>query len=90
MNEFLTGIAACGSCGAAAFFIRFWRETKDRFFLAFAAAFLVLALNWALVAIWQPTGETRPFFYLLRLGAFGLIILAIWDKNRSTGHPPRA
>ena len=84
MNEFLTGIAACGCCGAAAFFLRFWRETKDRFFLAFAAAFLILALNWALVAIWQPTGETRPFFYLLRLGAFGLIILAIWEKNRGT------
>lgn len=84
MNEFLTGLAACGSCGAAAFFLRFWRETKDRFFLAFAAAFVILALNWALVAIWQPTGETRPFFYLLRLGAFGLIILAIWEKNRTT------
>lgn len=84
MNEFLTGIAACGSWGATAYFLRFWRETKDRFFLAFAAAFLVLGLNWALVAIWQPTGETRPFFYLLRLGAFGLIILAIWDKNRTT------
>jgi hypothetical protein len=88
MNEFLIGIAACGSCGAAAFFLRYWRETKDRFFLAFAAAFLVLALNWALVAIWQPTGETRPFFYLLRLGAFGLIILAILEKNRAAT-PPR-
>lgn len=84
MTEFFTGIAACGCCGAAAFFLRFWRETGDRFFLAFAAAFLVLALNWALVAIWQPTGETRPFFYLLRLFAFGLIILAIWHKNRGT------
>ena len=89
MNEFLTGIATCGSCGAAAFFLRYWRETKDRFFLAFAAAFLVLALNWALVAIWQPTGETRPFFYLLRLGAFGLIILAILDKNRALPRPRR-
>ena len=70
--------------GAAAFFLRFWRGTKDRFFLAFAAAFLILALNWARVAIWQPSRETRPFFYLLRLSAFGLIILAIWDKNRDT------
>ena len=82
MSEFFTGIATCGCCGAAVFFLRFWRETKDQFFLSFAAAFLVLALNWALVAIWQPTGETRPFFYLLRLFAFGLIILAIWQKNR--------
>jgi O-antigen/teichoic acid export membrane protein len=89
MNDFLTGIAACGCCGAAAFFLRYWRETKDRFFLAFAAAFLVLALNWALVAIWQPSGETRPFFYLLRLGAFGLIILAILDKNRAAPRRPR-
>lgn len=86
MNEFFTGIAACGCCGAAAFFLRFWRQTSDRFFLAFAAAFLVLALNWALVAIWQPTGEIRPFFYLLRLFAFALIIVAILDKNRASPH----
>ena len=82
MNEFLSGIATCGSWGIAAYFLRFWTHTRDRFFILFAAAFLILSVNWLLVAVWQPAGETRPFFYLLRLAAFGLIIVAVWDKNR--------
>lgn len=82
MQAFLTGIAACGCWGICAFFLRFWVDTRDRFFLLFAAAFGVLSLNWLLLAIWQPTGETRPFFYLLRLLAFSLILAAVWDKNR--------
>lgn len=82
MNDFLTGIATCGSWGIAAYFLRFWVDTRDRFFVLFAAAFLILSVNWLLLAILDPTAETRPFFYLLRLAAFGLIIAAVWDKNR--------
>lgn len=82
MSEFLAGIATCGSWGIAAFFLRFWTETRDRFFALFATAFLILSVNWMLVAILHPTVESRPFFYLLRLAAFGLIIVAVIDKNR--------
>lgn len=82
MRAFLMGIATCGCWGITAFFIRFWVDTRDRFFLLFAAAFAVLSVNWLLLALWQPTGETRPFFYLMRLLAFGLILVAVWDKNR--------
>ena len=31
----------------------------------------------------QPATEVRPFFYLLRLTAFGLIIAAVIAKNRA-------
>lgn len=82
MQEFLAGIATCGAWGIAAFFFRFWTDTRDRFFALFSAAFLILSINWLLVAILKPPSESRPFFYLLRLAAFGLIILAVWDKNR--------
>jgi hypothetical protein len=82
MQDFLTGVATCGSWGITAFFVRFWMETRDRFFALFAAAFLILSVNWLLVAVLHPSSETRPFFYLLRLLAFGLIILAVIDKNR--------
>ena len=85
MAEFLAGIATCGSWGIAAFFFRFWRETHDRFFALFAAAFLILSMNWMLVATMHPSTESRPFFYILRLTAFGLIILAVIDKNRPRG-----
>ena len=83
MEQFLTGIATCASFSVAIFFLRFWLDTRDRFFLLFAAAFLILSVNWGLVAILQPATEVRPFFYLLRLTAFGLIIAAVVDKNRS-------
>lgn len=82
MHQFLIGIATCASLGVSLFFARFWIDTRDRFFLLFAAAFLILAVNWGLVAVLQPATEVRPFFYLLRLAAFGLIIAAVVDKNR--------
>ena len=82
MNDFLAGVATCGSWGIAAFFVRFWLDTRDRFFALFAAAFFILSINWLLVAVLHPSSETRPFFYLMRLVAFGLIILAVIDKNR--------
>jgi hypothetical protein len=82
MLDFLAGIATCGSWGIAAFFVRFWHDTRDRFFALFAAAFLILSVNWLLVALLHPSTETRPFFYLLRLAAFTLIIIAVVDKNR--------
>lgn len=82
MRQFLAGVATCGSWGVAIFFLRFWVETRDRFFVLFAAAFLILSVNWGLIAVLQPATEVRPFFYLLRLTAFGLIIAAVVDKNR--------
>lgn len=82
MQQFLAGIATCASWGVAIFFLRFWTATRDRFFVLFAAAFLILSINWLLVAILQPATEVRPFFYMLRLAAFGLIIVAVVDKNR--------
>ena len=82
MQEFLAGIATCGSWGVAVFFFRFWTDTRDRFFALFATAFVVLSINWLLLAVLHPSSESRPFFYLLRLAAFGLIILAVVDKNR--------
>jgi hypothetical protein len=75
MRQFLAGVATCGSWGVAIFFLRFWVETRDRFFVLFAAAFLILSVNWLLVAVLEPATEVRPFFYMLRLAAFGLIIV---------------
>jgi len=83
VSQFLAGIATCASWGIAIFFLRFWIDTRDRFFVLFAAAFLILSVNWLLVAVLQPASEVRPFFYMLRLTAFLLIIAAVIDKNRT-------
>jgi hypothetical protein len=83
MTSTILGAIAMASLVACLFFIRFWRETKDRFFLLFAVAFGVDALLRTLLAICDIAQEDEPFFYLGRLLTFLLIILAIIDKNRT-------
>ena len=83
MLEFVAGAVAMGFLVASGFFVRFWRRTRDRLFLAFALAFALLALNQLLAALLEAGDERTPFVYLLRVLAFVLIMLAIVDKNVS-------
>ena len=79
--EFLSGAVALGYVIAATFFLRFWRKTADRLFLAFAVAFVLLALNQALAAWIGAADERVAYTYLLRILGFVLILVAIVDKN---------
>ena len=85
VNLFLWGASASAGWTAGLFFLRFWRDTRDRFFALFAAAFWALAVNWTGLALTDPPDEARTAFYLVRLVAFVLIIAAIVDKNRAPG-----
>jgi Family of unknown function (DUF5985) len=81
MIDFLAGAAALGYAVAGVFFLRFWRTTRDRLFLAFAAAFTLLAANQVLAALLEAGDERTPFVYSLRVLGFLLILAAIVDKN---------
>jgi hypothetical protein len=81
--EFLSGAVTLGFIIAAVFFLRFWRKTADRLFLAFAIAFLLLALNQALAQWLGAADERVGYAYLLRVIGFVLILAAIVDKNLS-------
>lgn len=83
MIEFLSGALTTGFIVAAVFFLRFWRKTADRLFLAFAIAFLLLALNQALAQWLGAADERVGYTYLLRVIGFVLILGAIVDKNVS-------
>jgi hypothetical protein len=83
MDVFLAGALASGFAVAGVFFLRFWRDTRDRLFLLFGAAFWLMALNRAFLVSWDDEGG-RAAVYLIRLAAFVVIALAIADKNRST------
>jgi hypothetical protein len=85
LNTFLWGASAAASWAIGLFFLRFWRDTHDRFFAMFATAFWVLALNWVGLAITDPQDEARTLFYLVRLFAYLAFIAAIVDKNRTSG-----
>lgn len=82
MNEILIGGIAVASFVAGLFFLRFWRATGDRFFLFFVAAFWLEGAHRAFVYQLAGSDESAPYYYLIRLIAYGLIIAAIIGKNR--------
>jgi len=80
---FLAGAVTMGFFIATLFFLRFWQRTRDRLFLAFSIAFLLLGLNQAIVILANIPVEDRSPIYLLRLAAFAIIIWAVIQKTRS-------
>jgi uncharacterized membrane protein HdeD (DUF308 family) len=88
INLVLTGAVAMASFVAMLFFLRFWRQTRDSFFLLFAIAFGIDALFRLVLGLSSVTAEAEPLFYLARLVMFGLIMAAIIQKNRP-GKPTR-
>ena len=79
------GAIAAGYAVAGLFFLRFWRDTRDRLFALFALAFLVLAAN--RVAGGLLAAPDRDPVYWVRFAAFAVILAAVVDKNRSGGRP---
>ncbi len=75
------GAIAVGWLIAGLYFFRFWRQTRDRFFLWFALSFWIESANRVALGL-QRASEGDAVYYLFRLVAYGLIILAIWQKNR--------
>ena len=82
MDDFLNGASFVAAAAIALFFLRFWRESDDRFFALFALAFAIFALNRIALAALDDESEARTVVYLARAVAFGLIVVAIVDKNR--------
>jgi len=78
---FLGGAVTLGYLVGGLFFLRFWRRTRDRLFLAFAIAFALFALNQALVHLLDVIREPASFVYALRVIGFLIILWAILDKN---------
>jgi len=79
----LMGAVAMASFVAATFFLRFWRQTRDGFFLLFSLAFALDGVTRLALALIHMSDETEPLYYSARLITFGLIIIAIVLKNRS-------
>lgn len=81
----MSGAVTMGYLAAAGFFARFWRQTADRLFIAFAVAFVLLALNQGLAQWIGAADERVGYTYLLRVLGFVLILAAIVDKNLRYG-----
>jgi hypothetical protein len=83
IEGFLLGVIVTASLTAGAFFLKFWRRTRDPLFLAFGAAFIVEGLNRTSFLFLEHPNEGRPLIYVVRLVAYLLILWAIVWKNRS-------
>ena len=82
MNTFLLGGIAVASAAVGLFFFDYWRNSRDRFFLFLTASFWIEAANRTSMAIAGTWSEAAEGNYLVRLLSYGLILIAIWDKNR--------
>jgi hypothetical protein len=83
----LAGAVAMASAIIALFFLRFWRNSKDRFFLYFSLSFGIEALHRVYAAMTFEDAEDSPLHYLVRLLSYGLILLAILHKNLPSRRP---
>jgi hypothetical protein len=82
MNQFLLGALASSFVVAAMFFARFFGRTRDRFFAFVATAFGIMSVNQITLSVLGEESEYKSWPYLVRLAAFALILVAIYDKNR--------
>ncbi len=91
MIGMLSGALVFSYLVAGAHFLKFWRRTGDRLFLHFALAFWLFALDQLATSVANVVTQTGGYEYLLRVLGFGLIIVAIVEKNVSTnGTPPES
>ena len=82
LNHMLVGATTMGSLVVGLFFLCFWNSTRDRFFLYFALSFMIEGINRVYFALRGGLDEDVPVFYLIRLVAYTLILVAILEKNR--------
>jgi hypothetical protein len=82
IKQFLWGLLTMAHLVVALLLLRFWRLSRDRLFLFFAASFVTLAVNWLTLALMRPAPGAEHLIYLIRLFGFVLLIIGIIDKNR--------
>ena len=85
IEAFLLGVVVMASLTAGVFFLEFWKSTRDSFFLAFAAYFLIEGLDRIALLFFAKPNEASPWIYLVRLFALLLILAAILRKNYGDG-----
>jgi hypothetical protein len=82
MEGILTGAITFASFAVGLFFLRFWKSTQDRFFLYFALSFWIQGMNRIHIWVEGVASEDSAVIYLIRLLAYVMILVAIWEKNR--------
>lgn len=83
---FLSGIAVATFMASGVFFYKFYKISRDNFYLLFCLACWLLGIERVLILIFVgpiTSNETTPWVYIIRLVAFLMIFFAIYNKNKS-------
>lgn len=86
---FFAGIACAAFGASGVFFLKFWRASRDPFFLHFTVACWLLAIErCAIIALDHVPrdpelgSESGIWVYLIRLVAFVVILMGVIRKNQ--------
>jgi hypothetical protein len=89
--SFFSGIACLAFAASGVFFLKFWRASRDPFFLHFSAACWLLSLERIAGLVYEvllSNELNRPeagiWSYVIRLIAFIVIFVGILRKNQAT------
>ncbi|MGZ9097046.1 MAG: DUF5985 family protein [Micavibrio sp.] len=88
LNPMLQGAVIMAGLTVSLFFLRFWKTTRDRFFLFFSIAFFIESSSRILFKFADSADEYEPLIYTVRLLAFLVILFAIIDKNLKVTRKP--
>ena len=89
-SVFLTGFAAAAFAASGLFFFKFYKASRDRFFLCFGVGCMLIAIERTVGALMtrpvlapgDPISDALIGVYAIRLVAFLAILLGIWIKNQ--------
>jgi uncharacterized membrane protein HdeD (DUF308 family) len=81
LDMFLLGFIAGTAFAACLFFLRFWKDTRDSLFLAFAGFFGLMAVSETLLLNLPQPNQGNPWLFLVRLASILIVIAAILRKN---------
>jgi hypothetical protein len=81
IEGYLLGIIVTGSLVASAYFLKFWRQTRDPLFLAFSAAFAIECINRTCFLFVANPESGSVVLYAVRLISYLLILAGIAHKN---------
>jgi hypothetical protein len=83
IDTLLLGAIAVANFAVGLVFLRYWLSTRDRLFVFLMLSFWIEAANRVVMGVTSSWQEDSPVHYVVRLAAYLLIVVAIWDKNRT-------
>ena len=83
LGAFFSGVFTMGLAGVAMIFWGSWKATGERFFFRFCIAFVLMAAERLVLAVFDNMAEPGNLVYLFRLAGYLVILYAIYLQTYS-------